>query len=177
MKKFYIIIVLFIWVVNLSAFDELEYLRTTYYEAVEKENKVEELESYLLSKYDNKNIPPIITAYLGGVNALKSKHAFWITTKYSYFLDSMELFADAINKDSLNLEIRFMRFSVLHYVPGILGYSKEKKDDIKVIIEKLKEQNFSKVPQKIQIGMLEFLINSERLTAAQLNIVKDLLNG
>lgn len=70
-----------------------------------------------------------------------------------------------------------MRFSVLHYVPGILGYSKEKKDDIKVIIEKLKEQNFSKVPQKIQIGMLEFLINSERLTTAQLKTVKDLLNG
>lgn len=81
----------------------MEYLRTTYYEAVEKENKVEELENYLLSKYDNKNIPPIITAYLGGVNALKSKHAFWITTKYSYFLDSMELFAEAIKKELMEI--------------------------------------------------------------------------
>jgi len=155
---------------------EREFLRKTYYSAVENEEQIIKLKNYIEFKYtDNEKVyPPIILAYKAGIKALESKHTFWITTKYKYLVESMELFEKAVNKDPDNLEIRFMRFSILHYVPAIVGYSGERESDKNVIFDKLFEKDYSLVPKDIQAGMISFLTESDRLTDLQLTEINKL---
>lgn len=149
--------------------NDLDFLRNTYYSAVENKDDIDKLYNFIVSKFgkSTKDYPPIIISYMAGIEALKSKHAFWITTKYDYFLKAMDLFEKAIALDPNNLEIRFMRFSVLHYVPSILGYSSERGEDLLTIYNLLSKKNYSSVPKDIQLGMVQFLLDSDRLSQKQ----------
>lgn len=180
MKK-YLIVILYLFVsFSLSASEEviestsvdnalLEELRLTYYAGVEDEAYIDTLQSILSNKFgeDTSKYLPIALAYKAGIKALKSKHAFWPFTKMTYLNESMDIFDEALEKDSTNLEIRFMRFSILYYVPGILGYSEEEKNDLRIVYELLLEKDFSKINFEIQEGMAQFLIRSELLTFEQ----------
>ena len=154
--------------------EDLQFLRVTYYSAVENEDDVETLSNFIVKKFgsDRTKYPPIILAYVGGIEALKSKHAFWITTKYSLLIKSMEIFEKAVEKDPNNLEIRFMRFSILHYVPSLLGYGKEREEDANEIFKLLMKKDFSLVNKEIQIGIFEFMISSERIDNASIKILQ-----
>ncbi len=182
MKTFYIIIILF-FTQNLNATaisnSDLQFLRTTYYSAVENENDIELLNSFIKSQFGNdiNNYPALILAYIAGIEALNSKHSFWITTKYKYLVKSMELFNKAVEKDPDDLEIRFMRFSILHYVPGIVGYSNERESDLNTIYNLLIKRKQTSVPNDIQLGMVQFLIDSDRLDEKQTSELLKLKNN
>ena len=155
----------------------LEKLRLTYYSGVEEYEYVDSLQTYIEDMF-GKNIsdyPPTILAYKAGIDALKSKHAFWPFTKMSYLNDSMKLFEDAISKDQNNLEIRFMRFSILYYVPGILGYGSETEEDLNAVYKLLIERDYTTVDYKIQNGMIEFLLMTDLLTEDEENRLKNYL--
>jgi len=154
--------------------DDLRFLRITYYSAVENEDDVETLGNYIVKKFgaDKKNYPPIILAYVGGIEALKSKHSFWITSKYNHLVKSMEIFEKAVEKDPNNLEIRFMRFSILHYVPSIVGYGSEKKSDLTTVYNLLTNKQIKNIPADILTGMAQFLIDSNRLEPYQIEELK-----
>jgi hypothetical protein len=145
--------------------EDLQYVRTTYYSAVENEDEIVTLNNYITKRFGNNknNYPPIILAYVAGIEALKSKHAFWITTKYNYLVKSMEIFEKAVEKDPNNLEIRFMRFSILHYVPSIVGYGNEKNADLNTVYSLLVKKRSQNLPNDIIAGMIQFLIDSDRL--------------
>ncbi|HPN38117.1 MAG TPA: hypothetical protein PL041_06910 [Melioribacteraceae bacterium] len=155
---------------SLVGYDDLQFLRTTYYSAVENEDDVDKLEKFIQKKYgmSQESYPPIVLAYIAGIEALKSKHSFWITTKYKYLVKSMDIFEKAVNKSPNDLEIRFMRFSILHYVPGIVGYSKEKESDLTMVYNLLIKQTTNDLPKDIRMGMAQFLIDSDRLENKQI---------
>ena len=184
MKRIYILSLIFV-IITSVLFAEVnstgqqrdkhyfENLRLTYYAGVENENYIDSLENMLVKKFgtDTAQYSPIALAYLGGLEALKSKHAFWPFDKMSYLNDSMDLFAEALEKEPSNLEIRFMRFSILYYVPGILGYQSEEESDLRKVYNLLLEKEFSSVDYEIQEGMAEFLLNSDMLTNEEENIL------
>jgi len=153
----------------------IDELRYTYYSGVENEEYIDSLNNMIYNNFgeDISMYSPLVLAYKAGSFALKSKHAFWPFTKMSYLNDSMRLFEQSISKDSTNLEIRFMRFSILYYVPGILGYSKEKKNDLEIIYNLLLQNDFSNVDYEIQQGIVEFLIESEMLSSEETKILKN----
>lgn len=151
--------------------ENLKQLREKYYAAVEEEDNLAEYESFLNSFSDHKN-NAIIIAYTAGVEAIKSKHAFWPMTKVKHLNNSLELLQKAIMLDQKNLEIRFMRFSMLHYVPDFLGYSDLKKEDSAVILKELFKRDFSLINEETQTGIAEFMINSKRITEAQTLMLK-----
>ncbi|MDZ7766221.1 MAG: hypothetical protein U5K00_17670 [Melioribacteraceae bacterium] len=180
MKRYYIAILLFyvslLLSVNGNDFDNgsdynvvIEELRLTYYAGVENEEYIDSLQSILIKKFgeDTSKYSPIALAYQAGLNALKSKHAFWPFTKMTYLNESMDVFSEAVERDSTNLEIRFMRFSILYYVPGILGYNEEEESDMNAVYGLLLEKDFSKINFDLQEGMAQFLIRSELLTFEQ----------
>lgn len=145
--------------------NDLEYIRINYYASVEKEELVTELEKFINKKFtsDRNKYPALILAYVAALQSVKSKHAFWPTEKYSYFKESMLLFDEVMKKEPKNLEIRFLRFAILHYVPSFLGYSKERYEDAQVIVAELIKQDFSFIKPEIQKGIAEFMVQSERL--------------
>lgn len=155
----------------------LEKLRMTYYSGVEEYDYIDSLQTYIEDIF-GKNIsdyPPTILAYKAGIDALKSKHAFWPFKKMSYLNDSMSLFEEAIAKDPENLEIRFMRFSILYYVPGILGYGNETEEDLDVVYQLLLERDYSALDYEIQNGMIEFLLMTDLLSKDEENKLKNYL--
>lgn len=109
-------------------------------------------------------ITPVITSYLGTLQALKAKHAWNPYFKIKY-LDSAETtFAAAVNSDPHDIEIRFMRFSVEHYVPGFLGYNKNLVTDREEMIAQLRAGNYNKGDKKLIEAVINFLLSSGRCT-------------
>lgn len=153
-------------------------MRIVYYSAVEDENKIKDLDSMINNNFKcgGFDCPPIIIAYKAGVEALKSKHAFWPFTKLERLNDSMEIFSEAVKLSPDNLEIRFMRFSILHYVPTFLGYTNEMNDDLNIIIRLLEHSQTGSLDKSIIKGIIEFMAASERGNENQINILNSLLN-
>ncbi len=153
----------------------LEYIRTNYYASVENEDLVEVIEKYIEKKFssDKEKYPNLILAYIAALQSVKSKHAFWPLTKLEYFNESMELFSRVVSREPNSLEIRFLRFAILHHVPGILGHSAERQDDANEIFKLLFKRDYSSITEEIQIGIAEFLVRSERLEPEKEKMLKD----
>jgi hypothetical protein len=144
-------------------------IRKLFYEAVESEAKLEELENFFSKNFTDKALiyHPALLAYTGAIDALKAKHAFNPFTKFSKVISSLNTLERAVNREPNNLEIRFIRFSILHNLPGFLGYGKERNDDIIVIVTQLANKDYIKYDPKLQKNVIEFMLDSERLNASQ----------
>lgn len=149
--------------------EHIRELRETFYKAVENESEIDSLKSLIITRYsqDTSQYPPVVLAYWGGIEALKSKHAFWPYTKYSRFKASMNIFEQAVNKAPEDLEIRFLRFSILHHVPGILGYGEERQNDAEMIVDLLLKKEKFDIDQELRKNIVDFMLHSERLTKNQ----------
>lgn len=154
--------------------NDLEHIRLNYYASVEKEELVTGLEKFISQKFtsDRTKYPALILAYVAALQAVKSKHAFWPTEKYSYFKESMRLFDEVMKREPKNLEIRFLRFAILHYVPSFLGYAEERTEDARVIVRELIKKDFSSIKPEIQKGIAEFMLQSERLNNLEIKKLK-----
>lgn len=114
-----------------------------------------------------KNKTPLITGYIGAVQALKAVHVFNPFTKLKYLNQAEKTFAQAIAAEPHNIEIRFMRFSVEHNVPGFLGYGKHLEADRQEIISQLKKKNYKTADSELITTVVRFLVDSERCTPAE----------
>ncbi len=154
-------------------------LRTGFYEAVENEDKVNLLEQYISSRFsdDYSSYSPLILAYYGGIQTLKAKHAFNPVSKLSHLIYGLSRLEEAVAKSPENLEIRFMRFSILDHVPGFLGYSEEREADRDKICQLLIKKNYSSQDQEIQRGIAEYMIDSGRLSNVQENGIRELISS
>jgi hypothetical protein len=149
--------------------ETINQIRKLFYEAVESEEKLEELENFFGKNFNEKSLiyHPALLAYTGAIDALKAKHAFNPFTKFSRVLSSLNILERAVNREPNNLEIRFIRFSILHNLPGFLGYGKERNDDMMVIVSQLAKKDYTKYDPKLQIHVIEFMLGSERLNDSQ----------
>jgi hypothetical protein len=75
------------------------------------------------------NNDPLLKGYKGAVIMAKGRHAANPFQKLSIFNTGKALLDDAINIDSKNMELRFLRLTIQVNVPGILNYSGNIKDD------------------------------------------------
>ncbi|QQS36420.1 MAG: hypothetical protein IPM56_00240 [Ignavibacteriales bacterium] len=152
----------------------INFIRNTFYESVEDEDKTYSLEKFITAKFgeDQSKYDPVILAYFGAVEALKGKHAFNPFSKLNHVIRALDIIEVAVKKEPRSLEIRFVRFSILHHLPGILGYGSERDEDLLVICQLLKERNYSEVNPKLQQGIVQFMIDSERLDDTQLEDMK-----
>ncbi|MEJ2616913.1 MAG: hypothetical protein P8Z35_18305 [Ignavibacteriaceae bacterium] len=179
--KNFLFVLLFIMVNSQNSFSQnrtvadttLEKIRNLYYSSVEDENDLRKLESLITDNFSDtlSQYPPVILAYYGGVEALKAKHAFWPFNKLSHFNSSMDILKTAVKEEPDNLEIRFIRFSILDNVPGILGFSKERETDKDEIVFLLCNKDYSELNFKIQNNIIQYMLNSGRLSPEQINLL------
>jgi hypothetical protein len=150
-------------------FETINQIRKLFYAAVESEVKLDELEIFFVKNFTEKDLiyHPLLLAYTGAIDALKAKHAFNPFKKLSRVISSLNTLDRAVNREPNNLEIRFIRFSILHNLPGFLGYGKERDDDITVIVSQLAKKDYVKYDPKLQKNVIEFMIDSERLNFSQ----------
>lgn len=175
---------LFFFISPNQSFENLEsslihYIREEYFYSIEDDERLERFEDFIISSFgkDYNNYPPIISAYYGGIEALKSKHAFWPFDKLNHFNNSMNILKNTLERCNKNeLEVRFMRFSILHYVPGFLGHGKERDEDRKRIVKLLSERNYSYLPLEIQKNITNFMLESGRLQNDELKMLNNIIS-
>lgn len=154
----------------------INYLRHNFYEAVDNKKLTYELISFIEQEFksDEDNYVPIILAYRGALEALQAKHTYNPFSKVSYLVSSLNKIEQAVNNQPECLEIRFIRFSILHHLPGILGYRKELREDAEAIVSLLSLKDYSNLNSEIQQGIIDFMLESNRLLPVQEKIIKQL---
>nr|WP_157536179.1 hypothetical protein [Mucilaginibacter sp. L294] len=116
-----------------------------------------------------KNRTALVTGYIGTLQALKAKHTWNPYYKIKYLNDAEKTFKNAVTNDPSNIEIRFMRFSVEHNVPGFLGYTKNLEADRTEIIKQISRNHYASADAALVKTIITFLIDSKRCTSAEHN--------
>lgn len=162
---------------SLAAFateDEIDAntLRTEYYYCVGSATKTDALYKRLMSVNSDK---PIITGFIGALEALKAKHAWNPYTKLEYLDKSAATFARAIAADPQNVEIRFLRYTVEFYVPAFLGYSSHMAHDKQVIIQNIKACHYAKKDKFLVEHIINFFEEHKQCSSTDLALMRNVL--
>ncbi len=150
---------------------KLSEVRELFYRAVESESSLDSLNAYLESNYAKKDSKhrAVLLAYEGAAESLKAKYAFWPFSKLSYLETGVELMTEAVGLSPDNIEVRFLRFSVLHHVPGFLGYGDFLKTDTAELLKLLTEKKQPEIDRKLKMNIVRFVLDSGRLLPEQEN--------
>lgn len=103
--------------------------RKLYLESVEKPASAESLLNSTQSSTD-----AIGKAYCGAAWALKAKHSSNPIKKLEHLKTGLAKLNDAVVSDAINVEIRFLRFSVEENIPSMVSFTSHIEDDKKMII-------------------------------------------
>lgn len=151
---------------------EIEVLKTDMVKAVDDSKLTNSLFTKL-NKLPNKT--PLVIGYTGTLEALKAKHSWNPYNKIKYVSRSLKTLQNAINLDGENMEIRFMRFSIEHFTPSFLGFSKDLDIDRKEIIKHYQNKNFASASEEFIKNVAKFMIETKRCTASEIAILKKYL--
>lgn len=94
-------------------------LRNLYEEALNNNDKAEELISYI----DKTKITPLAIGYKGSAVMLLAKHSYNPFSKYRYFNEGKSFLEEAIRLDSTSFELIYLRFSVQTNCRSFLSYN------------------------------------------------------
>lgn len=148
---------------------ELIQFKQQMIKAIESDKLTDSL-SDVVKKLPNKNA--LMIGYEGTLEALKAKHAWNPYHKIKYVSRSIKTMQLAINKDPENLEIRFMRFSIQHFTPGFLGFSKNLNEDRREIVKHYQNHTFADADEALVKNIAKFMIESKRCSASEIEILK-----
>ncbi len=113
-----------------------------------------------------KNRSATFTGYLAAAEALKAKHSWNPYYKIKYINQAEDNLRQAIIQEPHNIEIRFIRFSIEHNVPGFLGYNKNLDDDRQEMIKLIDTRRYA-ADKDLEVTIIKFLLDSDRCTPAE----------
>jgi len=152
-----------------TVLDEFRNIKVAVHRAIESPAVTDSL--YLALKSESSE-NPLIVAYIGTLEALKAKHSWNPYNKIRYVSLSQKTMKKAVDRDPNNLEIRFMRFTIQHYTPSFLGFSKDLDEDRKAIVRQFKSRKFGLADASLIRNMAAFMIESDRCLKEELIIFK-----
>ncbi len=153
--KFLFLLTLFLTVDN-----DIKHVRELYAKASYVESTNIQLVNYLSEK---KELTPLLLGYKGAATTLLAKHAMNPYKKVKYFNSGVAILEKAIKKESNNLELRYIRFSIQTNAPGFLGYYENISSDKAFLIKGIN----SVTDQELKNNVLSFLKSSDQLTKAE----------
>lgn len=163
-----LLLVLFTLTATITPINENKYklpeLRKNYLEASKDEKTSKEFYK-LMNAYDEKH--PTVLAYKGAAEATMAKHVWNPYTKLKHVQSALTWFEKAIALDDDNAEIRFLRFTVEHYVPRYLNLSAHLQEDKRVVIDALKDHPDSGLPKDLALTIHNFLLTKDHLTVKE----------
>lgn len=124
---------------NGQSMDPLEITRANYDRFVEDKT----LCHHMIVNLEKEKSNPLVLAYLGALQAIWANHVVNPIRKFNTFNKGRKNIELAVSLSPKNPEIRFVRLSIQTNVPGFLGYSKNKKEDVD-FLKKNKSQITSK---------------------------------
>jgi hypothetical protein len=76
--------------------------------------------------------------------------------KVKHLNNAEAIYKTAVSADPHNIEIRFLRFSVEHNVPGFLGFNKDLITDSEEIISQLNKKNYGTGDKDLTVAIIKF---------------------
>lgn len=149
--------------------DEIRNIKLAVHRAIESAAVTDSL--YRVLKGGNTD-NPLIIGYIGTLEALKAKHSWNPYNKIRYVSLSQKTMKKAVELDPNNLEIRFMRFSIQHYTPAFLGFSKDLEEDRRAIVRQFRNRKFGLADANLIRNMAAFMIESDRCLKEELPVFK-----
>jgi tetratricopeptide (TPR) repeat protein len=146
-------------------------LRGQYVKA-SKEEAAAKLFHKKMSAY--KEDDPVLLAYKAASEAVMAKHVWNPYSKLKQLKTANAIFEDAVALDKDNPEIRFLRFTVEHYVPRYLNLSAHVEEDKKMIIESLKAYPDSELPEPLARSMRDFMLTKDHCSEEEKKILRDI---
>ncbi|MDN3584630.1 hypothetical protein [Mucilaginibacter flavus] len=104
--------------------------------------------SRLLIKVDS-NAEPVLFCYKGANEMISARYSLNPVSKLEKFSKGKQMMITAINRDTLNLEMRFIRYSIQSNLPAFLGYHEELNGDKRFLTENISKSNDSELRQMI----------------------------
>jgi len=155
-------------VFNDISVQERDDLRDKFKKAVHSRIETQELLKSIEQKFqkDPETYPPIVLSYYGALQGLKAKFSFNPTQKWTYLMQCLNWIDRAVEKDGLDAEIRFVRFSTLHHLPAVGRIPQRRGEDIEVICELLRIED-PHITHETRLEMVDFMLKSQRLNPEQ----------
>lgn len=100
---------------------DLHQVRKLYHSAPEIKQDALQLNSLML-RVDSGKAAPVWVCYKGANEMIQAKYVFNPFSKFDKFIKGKQLIEKAISRDTLNLEMRFLRYSIQSNLPGFLAY-------------------------------------------------------
>ncbi len=116
---------------------ELSDVRQLYRQAGSSKNDARRLQQ-LLSKVDS-NSSPLLYCYKGASEMIQAKYALNPMNKLARFSSGKSWISRAESRDTSDIEMRFIRFSVQSNLPAFLGYRQDINRDKIFLKEHLKD--------------------------------------
>ncbi|MGV3706101.1 MAG: hypothetical protein ACO1NU_12055 [Arcticibacter sp.] len=162
-------ILLLLLVLPLSVFStDLDKVRSQFYQAVENKAAAEKFVSQMKRE---QGISAVHLAYYGSAQTLMGKHAWNPYQKLAHLKSGMQVLSAAAKKAPDELEIRFLRFSIEHYLPTFLGMSKHLDEDRKKIVRLVQRHHYGGLSKEVLKNMLKFVVETGRLKQHELEII------
>ena len=108
---------------------------------------------------------PVMVGYIGTLQALKAKHTWNPYSKMKQVANAEKTFEKAIAADPHNLELRYLRYSVEHNLPKILGQSKNMDADRQEMLKQIAQHTTE--DRELVINVINYLLQNGDHTAGE----------
>lgn len=175
MTKHFLLVLLFFVVASAWASDTTRYslneLRLKYQKASIDEATAKDFNKQM-SSYDGKD--PLIKAYQAASEAVMAKYVWNPYSKLKHLKTASAMFQEAVKWDAKQSEIRFLRFTVEHYVPRYLNLSEHVEEDKRIIISSLQAYPKSGMSEGLARTMRDFMLTKDHCTEAEKEILRNI---
>ncbi|GAB3204475.1 hypothetical protein ABID22_002565 [Pontibacter aydingkolensis] len=118
---------------------------------------------------------PVKLAYKASSEAVMAKYGWNPYNKLKHVKTAAAIFEEAVAMDRSHPEIRFLRFTVEHYIPRYLNLSEHIKEDKKLIIEGLKKHPKSGLSTEMAQTIKDFMLSKDHCTEAEKQEIKSIM--
>jgi tRNA-dihydrouridine synthase len=139
----------------------IEHIRLWYQTAAKEKESAHEFWDHL-QEYEGPD--GVMMAYKASARAFLASHTWNPLEKLKLLRESMRIFRQAVELQTEHIEIRFLRFAIQTYVPGLFNETDHLDEDKNLVIAGLPHFDTYQLSHPQAISMLEFLMNSGRLS-------------
>ncbi|MEM7654711.1 MAG: hypothetical protein AAF399_01170 [Bacteroidota bacterium] len=147
-------------------------IRDWYQEAVKDGEEAEDLFRHLRS-YEGPD--GVLVAYKASARAFLAQHTWNPLQKLKLLRESMKIFRQAVLLAPKNIEIRFLRLAIQHYIPEILSESEEIPEDLDLVVAGLPAYPDFQLTEAQAISMFRFLADSKRVPSSRIQALAEQL--
>ncbi|MFD1185351.1 hypothetical protein [Pontibacter rugosus] len=169
-------LILLLFIVHVASADtsqryKVSALREEYLEASTDEDVAVRFNKKM-KEYDGD--APLVLAYKAASEAVMAKYVWNPYSKLKQLKSAASIFEEAVKRDRENPEIRFLRFTVEHYVPRYLNLSPNIEEDKKILINALKAHPRSGISPELARTMRDFMLTKDHSTAAERKVLQSI---